>query len=277
MDPFFFSSSSPSTNYLEEFQLWYLDIDPSFDPRAAVAGHHSPPPSTSARGSAFSRYAGPSTTSPQCLDSGVRRNILRRVIELARRIHREKRESKGGGGSSGSGGGAADGKEQSRGFRHMMRERQRRERLSQSYANLYAMLPPRTKADKNSIVQMAAMILREMKEAKEGLQRRNEELVRMVAAAAPAEEKLSEVAGTSVANNYEKMGGRGLITLRAENPAEAIDSVIATLRCLERMDVKARAIRSKLTGDSGGWMTTYMNVETNKVPGKQFYLDSKYN
>ncbi|KAK8948958.1 hypothetical protein KSP39_PZI005191 [Platanthera zijinensis] len=274
MDPFFSSSSSsPSTNYLEEFQLWDLDINPSFDPLAAVAGHHSPPPSTSARGSAFSRYAGPSTTSSQCLDSGARRNILRRVIELARRIHRGKRESRGGGGSSG----AAGGKEQSRGFRHMMRERQRRERLSQSYADLYAMLPPRTKADKNSIVQTAAVILREMKEAKEGLQRRNEELLRRVAAAAPTEEKSLQVAGTSVANNYEKMGGQGLITLRAENPAAAIDSVIATLQCLERMDVKARAIRSKFTGDSGGWMTTYLNVETNKVLGKQFYLDLKYN
>ncbi|KAK8958780.1 hypothetical protein KSP40_PGU021425 [Platanthera guangdongensis] len=68
-----------------------------------------------------------------------------------------------------------------------------------------------------------------MKEAKVGLQRRNEELVRRIVAAAPTEEKLSEAVGTSVGNNYERMGGQGLITLRAENPATAIDSVIATL------------------------------------------------
>jgi hypothetical protein len=35
--------------------------------------------------------------------------------------------------------------ESSRGFRHMMRERQRREKLSQSYADLYAMVSSRSK------------------------------------------------------------------------------------------------------------------------------------
>lgn len=35
--------------------------------------------------------------------------------------------------------------ESSRGFRHMMRERQRREKLSQSYADLYAMVAARSK------------------------------------------------------------------------------------------------------------------------------------
>jgi hypothetical protein len=35
--------------------------------------------------------------------------------------------------------------ESSRGFRHMIRERQRREKLSQSYADLYAMLSCRSK------------------------------------------------------------------------------------------------------------------------------------
>jgi len=39
--------------------------------------------------------------------------------------------------------------ESSRGFRHMMRERQRREKLSQSYADLYAMVAPRSKVSRS--------------------------------------------------------------------------------------------------------------------------------
>ncbi|XP_020693884.2 transcription factor BHLH148 [Dendrobium catenatum] len=250
MDPFFF----PDQDELQDF--WGLSVDPTVDLLDAVTQHLSRPASSMARRSAFSKYTGPIAAPPQAQGSGGGGggNIHRRIIELLRRIRRGKQESKGGGG-----GGSSSGGEGSRGFRHMMRERQRRERLSQSYADLYAILSPSTKADKNSIVQTAAALVRELKGVKEGLQKRNEELMRM---AAPAEEMAEGTSSERTEQRIEVEGDR-VITVRAENSASAIDSVIGALRCLERMDVKARAIR--FAAAAGGGMTGgVMMIETNK-------------
>ncbi|KAL0924603.1 hypothetical protein M5K25_005447 [Dendrobium thyrsiflorum] len=252
MDPFFF----PDQDELQDF--WGLSVDPTVDLLHAVTQHLSRPPSPAARRSAFSKYTGP-IAAPQAQGSGGGGgNIHRRIIELLRRIRRGKQDSKGGGGG---GCGSSSGGEGSRGFRHMMRERQRRERLSQSYADLYAILSPSTKADKNSIVQTAAALVRELKGVKEGLQKRNEELMTMAAPAGAMAE------GTSARTEQRiEVEGDRVITVRAENSASAIDSVIGALRCLERMDVQPGAIRFAAAGGEG--MTGgVMMIKTDKGNG----------
>ncbi|XP_020089724.1 transcription factor BHLH148 isoform X1 [Ananas comosus] len=154
------------------------------------------------------------------------RNIHLRVIELLRSMPRGKEESKG--------------VEWSRGFRHMMRERQRREKLSQSYADLHSILSTRSKGDKNSIVQSAALYIRELKGVRNELQRRNEEFkARLVGDDANVE-------GVKV-------------KFEVANPSSTIDSMIGALRCLKNMDVKARAMRSNF---SGHVLLTVMSIET---------------
>ncbi|GJN23370.1 hypothetical protein PR202_gb11014 [Eleusine coracana subsp. coracana] len=130
--------------------------------------------------------------------------------------------------------------ESSRGFRHMMRERQRREKLSQSYADLYAMVAARSKGDKNSIVQAAAIYIHELKGAREQLQRRNEDLKARILG--------HDARQASVKLDFE-----------VDDRASGIDSMIGALRRLKSMGVKARSIRSNM---SGGRLWTEMNVET---------------
>lgn len=133
------SSSSPLQDDLMNTDMifWSLSLEP-FDLDLTAPHLALPPPELPlpvVPRSAFVRYVRPETgVSTDCSSSWVsnERNIHRRVIGLLRRIPRERPEENrmvGGGG------------ECSRGFRHMMRERQRRERLSQSYADLRSMLP----------------------------------------------------------------------------------------------------------------------------------------
>ncbi|RLN19143.1 uncharacterized protein C2845_PM02G04810 [Panicum miliaceum] len=136
--------------------------------------------------------------------------------------------------------------ESSRGFRHMMRERQRREKLSQSYADLYAMVAARSKGDKNSIVQSAAIYIHELKGAREQLRRRNEELK-------------ARILGHDARQQCVK------VQFEVDEPASAIDSMIGALRRLKGMDVRARGIRSTI---SGCRLWTEMNVETTIAAGE---------
>ncbi|XP_018680459.2 transcription factor BHLH148-like [Musa acuminata AAA Group] len=104
--------------------------------------------------------------------SGSGRNIHRSLIEMLRSIPRaEERRT------------AAA----SRGFRHMMRERKRREKLSQSYSDLCSMLASGSKCDKNSIVKSATKHVQELKGVKEALQQRYEELKAKVLGSDPTE------------------------------------------------------------------------------------------
>ncbi|KAM3277971.1 hypothetical protein ACQJBY_045693 [Aegilops geniculata] len=135
---------------------------------------------------------------------------------------------------------AAGAVESSRGFRHMMRERQRREKLSQSYADLYAMVSSRSKQDKNSIVQSAAVYIHELKVAKEQLQRRNDELK-------------AKILGHDAQQQCVK------VQFEVDEPSSSIDSMIGALRRLKSMNVKTRGIHSTLSGQR---LTTEMNVET---------------
>ncbi|KAM3260156.1 hypothetical protein ACQJBY_051424 [Aegilops geniculata] len=134
---------------------------------------------------------------------------------------------------------AAGAVESSRGFRHMMRERQRREKLSQSYADLYAMVSSRSK-DKNSIVQSAAVYIHELKVAKDQLQRRNDELK-------------AKILGHDAQQQCVK------VQFEVDEPSSSIDSMIGALRRLKSMNVKTRGIHSTLSGQR---LTTEMNVET---------------
>uniref|UniRef100_A0A453LR46 BHLH domain-containing protein n=1 Tax=Aegilops tauschii subsp. strangulata TaxID=200361 RepID=A0A453LR46_AEGTS len=135
---------------------------------------------------------------------------------------------------------AAGAVESSRGFRHMMRERQRREKLSQSYADLYAMVSSRSKQDKNSIVQSAAVYIHELKVAKEQLQRRNDELK-------------AKILGHDAQQQCVK------VQFEVDEPSSSVDSMIGALRRLKSMNVKTRGIHSTLSGQR---LTTEMNVET---------------
>lgn len=139
-----------------------------------------------------------------------------------------------------AGGPAAAAVESSRGFRHMMRERQRREKLSQSYADLHALVAARSRGDKNSIVQAAAVYIHELRGARDQLQRRNEELK-------------ARILGHDAGQQCVK------VQFEVDEPASAIDSMIGALRRLKGMDVRARGIRSSL---SGRRLWTEMNVET---------------
>ncbi|CAD6214466.1 unnamed protein product [Miscanthus lutarioriparius] len=136
--------------------------------------------------------------------------------------------------------------ESSRGFRHMMRERQRREKLSQSYADLHALVASRSRGDKNSIVQAAAIYIHELRGAREQLQRRNEELK-------------ARILGHDAGQQCVK------VQFEVDEPASAIDSMIGALRRLKGMDVRARGIRSNL---SGRRLCTEMNVETTIAAGE---------
>ncbi|KAI4984773.1 hypothetical protein ZWY2020_017403 [Hordeum vulgare] len=141
---------------------------------------------------------------------------------------------------------AAGAVESSRGFRHMMRERQRREKLSQSYADLYAMVSSRSKGDKNSIVQSAAVYLHELKVAKDQLQRRNDELK-------------AKILGHDAQQQCVK------VQFEVDEPSSSIDSMIGALRRLKSMNVKTRGIHSTLSGQR---LTTEMNVETTIAAGE---------
>lgn len=122
--------------------LWALSPELPFDCTAAfpeLMQEIDPPvaPPPPAHSSAFGRYArSEGAQMSECCSSETRsggdggRNIHRRVIEMLRRIPKGEEPS---------------GVETSRGFRHMMRERQRREKLSQSYADLYSMIASRSK------------------------------------------------------------------------------------------------------------------------------------
>lgn len=130
--------------------------------------------------------------------------------------------------------------ESSRGFRHMMRERQRREKLSQSYADLHALVASRSRGDKNSIVQAAAIYIHELRGAREQLQRQNEELK-------------ARILGHDARQQCVK------VQFEVDEPASAVDSMIGALRRLKGMDVRARGIRSSMSGPR---LWTEMNVET---------------
>ncbi|RRT59846.1 hypothetical protein B296_00014931 [Ensete ventricosum] len=117
----------------------------------------------------------------------------------------------------------------SRGLRHLMKERRRRERLSQGFADLRFMLSHRPKGDKISVLRAARENLKELQQAREKLWRRNKELEVMISGnVMEAEETTIEV--------------------QAESRSSSFESVYSVLHRLKQMGVKATAIRANFSG-----------------------------
>ncbi|XP_078435807.1 transcription factor BHLH148-like isoform X2 [Wolffia australiana] len=107
-------------------------------------------------------------------------------------------------------------------MKHTTRERHRRERLSQSYADVYRMIGPQRKTGKISIVREAAEHLRGLWRTRDALQRRSHEL--------------RAAAG--------RVDGGEPIRLRVGNPLSPVDSIIAVLERLKSLGVRTQSIRS---------------------------------
>ncbi|KAG0448305.1 hypothetical protein HPP92_027890 [Vanilla planifolia] len=253
MDPLFPYEEPPTE---EDFSLWDFAAEPLSDFMAAVSQPLPPLPRPRPPWIAFSRPSQGVEWSALPRPTGAG-NIHRRMIYLLRRIHISHQESKAIAAASGEG---------SRGFRHMMRERQRRERLSQSYADLHTMLSPWTKGDKNSVVQGAAALVRELKGSKDGLRRRNAELMRSVKMAGEGWRTGVHEASTSAAGEVgAETGEVETVTVRARSSESGIDAVICALRCLEELGVAARGVRAEFAGGVGEGLTAMLAIETNKA------------
>ncbi|KAH7666085.1 Myc-type basic helix-loop-helix (bHLH) domain-containing protein, partial [Dioscorea alata] len=122
----------------------------------------------------------------------------------------------------------------------MRRERHRRAKLSESYSKLYSILTSRSKADKNSIVQSAAVYLKELKTTKEDLYKQNKNLKHKME---DENMKIDEVK----------------IKVQVMNPVSTIDSMIEALQCMKEMGVIAMSIQSKFSEDES---TTMMTINT---------------
>ncbi|KAF8392274.1 hypothetical protein HHK36_022616 [Tetracentron sinense] len=168
--------------------------------------------------SAFVRFIRPIEGFPSenSISISNRRNMNKRMIEFLRTIPRTTIENR-------------DQPENNLSYRHMMNERLRRKNQKQSYEALRSMMHPGTKKDKISIIQMAALHVKELQLLKEKLQRRNHELEANIAA--------KECEKVEVAK----------IRLRMVHPSSAIDSMTGVLECLKNMKLKARMIQSEFS------------------------------
>ncbi|XP_062207032.1 transcription factor BHLH148-like [Phragmites australis] len=122
-------------------------------------------------------------------------------------------------------------------FRHIMRERLRRERLSQGFADLHALLPHgASKGGKNGIVGAAAGYIRELERRKGWLRARNEELLGRAAPRARSGDMVVKVRAES------------------EHHPMAVDVFETVLRRLKAMEgLRVTAIRSCFCA-GGMWM-----------------------
>ncbi|KAL0906879.1 hypothetical protein M5K25_025408 [Dendrobium thyrsiflorum] len=233
MDPF--SSTSPIFSAEEELNLINGDLpisafspDPGFNPLTSVSFSLS----DSSRSTALSNYTEPAR------DDGS--SVQDDDDDNGGNIHRSKRE--------------LDGEKNGRDFQHMMRERLRRERLSQSFADLHSMLPLGTKAYRNSILKSTVMMVRELKIVEQEKQHRNHELLSMLKSKATTERS------SEPSDEVE-------IKIKMPNTTPTVDSMINALHCLKEMDVKIIAIRSELSseGDQELIMTIQGQIDTIKT------------
>ncbi|CAL4954282.1 unnamed protein product [Urochloa decumbens] len=130
-------------------------------------------------------------------------------------------------------------------FRHITRERLRRERLSQGFADLHALLPPgaSSKGAKNDIIGAAAGYIRELEGRKERLRARNQEL-------------LERAASQWMGGARNAGGDMAVVKVRAESGdhATAVDAFETVLRRLKAMgELRVTAIRSCFSA-GGMWM-----------------------
>ncbi|KAF7150970.1 hypothetical protein RHSIM_Rhsim02G0032900 [Rhododendron simsii] len=114
--------------------------------------------------------------------------------------------------------------------RHMINERMRREKQKNSYSSLRSLLPPRTKSDKNSIIQEAAKEVKELQRHREELDRRNR-----------------EIEGILAERERGKKNEGAKIKLRVANPTSGVDSMVEVLKCLKNMGSKTGAVQSNFS------------------------------
>ncbi|KAK9146483.1 hypothetical protein Sjap_006386 [Stephania japonica] len=119
--------------------------------------------------------------------------------------------------------------EDDRSYRHMMNERFRRHRQKESYLALHSILPSRTKVDKSSIAKTAAAHIRETREIRDELMKKNWEI----------REKMLEIEG-------DKAEEMTRMNIGVKSP-RAIESLVVVLKCLKGLELKARAVRSEFS------------------------------
>ncbi|URE36586.1 WRKY transcription factor [Musa troglodytarum] len=117
----------------------------------------------------------------------------------------------------------------SRELGHLMKERRRRERLSQGFADLRFMLSHRSKGDKISVVRAAWEHLKELQQAREKLRRRNKELEAMISGNVMKAEETA-------------------IKAQPESRSSSFDSVFSALHRLKQVGAKADTIRASFSG-----------------------------
>ncbi|KAK1379900.1 transcription factor bHLH92 [Heracleum sosnowskyi] len=121
--------------------------------------------------------------------------------------------------------------EKERSREHVMNERMRREKQTQSYMRLHSMLPSRTKRDKLSITTTAAREVEELKKRREELKRHKTELNKMLG----ARETSSEGSEMEEAK----------IRINVARPSSGVDSMLEVLKCLKQTSSNIRLIQSK--------------------------------
>ncbi|CAO1946169.1 unnamed protein product [Urochloa humidicola] len=181
-------------------------------------------------------------------DSGGGANVHRRLFGyLARIVHHDASVAAASTGavSAGPAHQAAPRSSSSR-FRHITRERLRRERLSQGFADIHALLPPgaSSKGAKNDIVGAAAGYIRELEARKGWLRARNQDLLERAAS--------GWMGGARSAGGGDNM----VVKVRAENGDHgmAVDAFETVLRRLKAMEeLRVTAIRSCFCA-VGMWM-----------------------
>ncbi|KAF8766170.1 hypothetical protein HU200_007670 [Digitaria exilis] len=244
-DPFFyFGNDVDDEDYLMSLGL----ILPPTPPQPPAA----PPP-----GSAFEAYRRRAATATllemgrgQHNNSGGEGNVHRRMFGYLRRIDHRHHDSAGFVVRSATAAAdeattlASSSPQQQQAprssrFRHITRERLRRERLSQGFADLHALLPPgaSSRGGKNNIVGAAAGYIRELEGRKGWLSARNQELLELEA-------------------SRRRWSGDMVVKVRAESEdhATAVDVLEAVLRRLKAMEeLRVTAIRSCFCG-GGMWM-----------------------
>ncbi|CAK9167944.1 unnamed protein product [Ilex paraguariensis] len=156
------------------------------------------------------------------------RNINKRITEFLRRNRKPMNESKG--------------VEIQRGYKHMISERMRRERQKQSYLALLSMLPPGTKGDKNSIIQVAAENIQELQRYKEELERKN-----------------TEIEGVFGEEEMSKAVEKAKIKFRVPYPSSGINSMLEVLKCLKATGSKTRGIQSEFSPQE---FSAVLDIET---------------
>nr|WAK86060.1 transcription factor bHLH14 [Nothapodytes nimmoniana] len=130
--------------------------------------------------------------------------------------------------------------EKERCYKHMISERIRRKNQKQSYLDLHNLLPPGTKNDKNSIIQMATKRIQELLRFKEELKKKDT--------------KIEEVLPKRERDNETKF------KLKVTYPlSSGIDSMLDVLKCLKNLGCQMTLIQSECSPKE---MSAVIEVET---------------